>query len=334
MKTQSESDFPGFQYPQQNWFKLPNEWTDITAGITSLAELKIVQYILRHTWGYHEYGQVKCITLDEFEHGRKKKDGTRMDRGIGMGRQAIIDGIRRAVDHGFLLVEIDDSDKGRVKKSYGLRMQAGVRNSYARGMTIIPQGSENHTPYRERHLGKTLSGGRVTSPTTKKGFTLGEFHTKGAACLKEVLVTHNSDLVQSPRRLRIDTLAKSLFRLETERGIPRKQIKEIVLWLKDHYGDDFTPKMRKADDLFTKWGQFCEAKQRSENNQQRDTHPRGGPPELTQDRIETIGEIQNRLEEKFGWEGMDYGNPAIKEELEEVLKDMGLEPGAFKTIDI
>ena len=47
----SESDesniasFPGFDIPRQNWFKMPNNWTDITAAISSIAELKVVEYM-------------------------------------------------------------------------------------------------------------------------------------------------------------------------------------------------------------------------------------------------------------------------------------------------
>src|SRR6185436_19558094 len=103
--------FPGFGLPEQNWFKLPNDWTDITAGITSLAELKVVEYVLKHTWGYQEYGLTKLITIDEFMSGRKKRDGSRIDRGTGLSNRSVIDGLRRAVEEGYLIEEVDDSDK-------------------------------------------------------------------------------------------------------------------------------------------------------------------------------------------------------------------------------
>lgn len=142
-----EKKFPGFDIPRQNWFKMPNNWTDLTAEMSSWAEQKVVEYVLRHTWGYQEYGTLKRITLDEFQNGRKRTDGTRMDKGVGMGKQAIISGIRRAVEDGFLIEEKDDEDKGRVRKYYGLRMlphleergvyenhTSGVRSSHPRGM--------------------------------------------------------------------------------------------------------------------------------------------------------------------------------------------------------
>ena len=75
--------FQGFDKPESNWFRMPNSWTDITAAINSIAALKVVEYILRHTWGYQEYGLKKHITIDEFVSGRRRQDGERIDRGTG-----------------------------------------------------------------------------------------------------------------------------------------------------------------------------------------------------------------------------------------------------------
>src|SRR5215211_637133 len=116
--------FPGFDEPRQNYFKLPNSWIDITARIANIAELKIVQYILRHTWGYQEYGIKKHITVDEFMHGRRRRDGSRMDAGTGLSERSVRYGIADALSHGLIEEFIDDSDRGRVKKYYGLKMRA------------------------------------------------------------------------------------------------------------------------------------------------------------------------------------------------------------------
>ena len=114
--------FQGFDAPRQNWFRMPNEWIDICADINSLAELKVVQYVMRHTWGHQEYGIRKLISLDEFMHGRRRKDGSRIDRGTGLTKKSVIAGIKSAVERGFLIEEVDGSDKARVKKFYLLRM--------------------------------------------------------------------------------------------------------------------------------------------------------------------------------------------------------------------
>lgn len=146
---------------------MPNDWTNLTARMRSLSEVKVVEYVLRHTWGYQEYGILKKISLDEFENGRKTAEGERIDEGIGMNRQAIISGIRQAVADGFLVEEKDETDKGRIRKYYGLRMKGdhlggyenhtpGVGKSYLRGMKSTHR-SEKETV--ERNLKKESVNG-------------------------------------------------------------------------------------------------------------------------------------------------------------------------------
>lgn len=125
---QPAEQFPGFDIPRQNWFKMPNNWTDITAGITSIAELKVVEYVLKHTWGYQEYGGRRRITNDEFMNGRRRKDGTRIDLGTGLSKPSVIAGLKAAVERGLLIEEVDDSDKARVKKYYSLRMLPSIHD--------------------------------------------------------------------------------------------------------------------------------------------------------------------------------------------------------------
>src|SRR3954454_18165698 len=110
--------FSGFDRPESNFFRMPNSWTDITAEIDNIAELKVVEYILRHTWGYQEYEIKKHITIDEFVNGRRRQDGSRMDDGTGLSERGVYDGIRKAVQDGLVEEEADTSDRGRVKKYF------------------------------------------------------------------------------------------------------------------------------------------------------------------------------------------------------------------------
>lgn len=133
MSKASAVPFYGFDRPESNFFRLPNHWTDITADMKSLSEVKVVEYVLRHTWGFQEYGISKRITLSEFMNGRKKSDGSRIDRGTGLSKPSVIDGLRSAVAHGYLIEEVDSSDRGRVQKRYQLRMRnldPDVKNLY------------------------------------------------------------------------------------------------------------------------------------------------------------------------------------------------------------
>jgi hypothetical protein len=139
----------GFRLPRENWFRLPNEWTDITAGIDSLAELKVIEYVLRHTWGYQEYGEKKRITIDEFMRGRRKADGTRMDKGTGLSEQSVRNGLARALADGWLEETIDDRDKARIKKSYGLVLLAEVQ-TLDPGPQRLDPGALNAVPRSEK----------------------------------------------------------------------------------------------------------------------------------------------------------------------------------------
>lgn len=116
--------FQGFSYPDDRGFtRVPNDFIEKElAAIESLTELKVILYVARHTWGFQEYHIWKKFTLDEFQHGRKRSDGSRMDTGTGLSDFGVKDGLAKAVQHGYLQAKTDDSDRGRIKKYYCLRM--------------------------------------------------------------------------------------------------------------------------------------------------------------------------------------------------------------------
>lgn len=120
-----ELEFRGFSSPEQNWYKMPNEFTELAAHLVRrrmTAVVILLLYIMRHTWGFQEYGIAKKITLDEFINGRKLSDGTRMDSGTGLSNLTIRSAINDAVKVGVLVMEVDDHDKGRVRRYFRLRM--------------------------------------------------------------------------------------------------------------------------------------------------------------------------------------------------------------------
>jgi hypothetical protein len=186
--------FQGFVPPVDDYFRMPNEWINICAEIKSLAELKIVQYVLRHTWGYQDYDGVRKLTLDEFMYGRKRRDGTRIDKGTGLSDRGVKDGIALAMEHGYLICEVDDKDRARIKKSYGIKMiselpdrkilppdkKSDRKNSPIPDRKILPpdrknspikqeessQRSEKET--KERNLKKDREKDSVTSTSTQK----------------------------------------------------------------------------------------------------------------------------------------------------------------------
>lgn len=122
----SDFTFEGFTVPEKNYFHMPNEWIDICAEIRDISELKVIQYVIRHTWGFREYGICKVISVDEFRQGRRRQDGSRMDKGTGLSEQSVRNGLKKAIDDGYLVFEIDTSDAARTKKSYALKMRTEV----------------------------------------------------------------------------------------------------------------------------------------------------------------------------------------------------------------
>ena len=172
--------FSGFPTPKQNWFKMPNEWIDLCADINSLAEIKVVQYVMRHTWGHQEYGIRKRISVDEFMNGRQRAGNGRMDKGTGLSKPSVIAGIKSAVKRGFLIEEVDDSDKARVKKYYSLRMRSEGQDSYPEDEEIEdsdPQFTEKNGGVKNLNAGvknfypdvkKVYPRGKETLPRTKK----------------------------------------------------------------------------------------------------------------------------------------------------------------------
>jgi len=334
--------FQGFRLPQENWFRLPNEWTDITAGISSLAELKVIEYVLRHTWGFGD--QQKHITLDEFQFGRKRVDGERMDSGIGVSQPHIINGIRRAVEDGFLEVFTIGTDRARVKKIYRLRMIGGGENEsknslpseYEKETSDLTKGcdrsnerlepnllssnkrldrSEKDTSPLRKKLKKEWAK-QVRPPTRSNGFLSEPFDMEAAERLKSSLKgTELGD------RVRIDTLAKRFVRLRTERHVSKERIKRVVRFMQNHGREKYTPKLYKADDIINKFTRIEDAIGRTDGSSSDDSSAR----------MKLIARLQNRMEDLGTF---DVTRRVTQKDVDFVLKEFGMKPGEVKSVEV
>jgi DNA-binding PadR family transcriptional regulator len=159
--------FKGFESSKQNWSKLPHQLIEALPNIKTIGEMKVIIYTLRHTWGYQD--DYKKITLDEFENGRKRKDGSRIDNGTGLTKPTIVDGIKRAVADGFLFEHVDLSDTARVKKFYSLTQEGlkdltpGVKNFNTRGKDSL------HRTEKETVKKETLENGSAKNSQNQNG---------------------------------------------------------------------------------------------------------------------------------------------------------------------
>src|SRR5690348_4109569 len=77
--------FEGFE--QANTTPIPDVLFDTLLTKLSGAELKVLLYIMRRTWGFKK--DTDAISLTQFEHGIVTKEGKRLDYGCGLNRETI-----------------------------------------------------------------------------------------------------------------------------------------------------------------------------------------------------------------------------------------------------
>jgi len=98
--TEIRESFAGFH--EGNGFTKYNNaiHDEILSQITNLAESKVVQYIYRHTEGFHQ--KQVCLSIEEIMSGRKRRDEERMDRGTNLCERSVKSCIKRALAHGYI----------------------------------------------------------------------------------------------------------------------------------------------------------------------------------------------------------------------------------------
>jgi hypothetical protein len=111
-----QSVFDGF-----NGLVCREDWFALAAFIDNLAEFKIVEWLLRHTWD--EWVEV---TTEVFMHGYYEEEGLKIDYGTGMSKPSVLLGIKKAVQHGLIEQWVDETDKTRIRKFYRIRVCVAV----------------------------------------------------------------------------------------------------------------------------------------------------------------------------------------------------------------
>ena len=122
------SFFPGFDDPEENFYRLPNSWFDTMHvirkkfGSRIISPLKIIEYVLKHTWGYRHFdGQVR-LSANEIADGRLHKS-RRLDQGVGLSENSISKASRALHKLGVLEVVQDTRDKARRLRTFRPRMR-------------------------------------------------------------------------------------------------------------------------------------------------------------------------------------------------------------------
>src|SRR3954471_257059 len=101
--------FRGFKRPR--YTQVPDELIDdIMVDLTG-AELKVLLYVIRHTFGYGKDSDT--ISLSQMLNGIHRSDGTIVDRGTGLSKKTLLTAINTLESRKFILTERRRSlDKG------------------------------------------------------------------------------------------------------------------------------------------------------------------------------------------------------------------------------
>src|SRR5687767_4108032 len=82
--------FQGFRSP--NTTPIPDEIFDELLADLSGAEVKVLLYICRRTFGWKK--ESDNISLNQMLHGITRKDGIKLDRGVGLSKPTLLRTIR------------------------------------------------------------------------------------------------------------------------------------------------------------------------------------------------------------------------------------------------
>lgn len=155
--------FRGFRSP--NTTPIPDELFDELLADLSGAEVKVLLYICRRTFGWKKDND--NISLNQMLQGITRKDGTKLDHGVGLSKPTLLRTIRSLTEKNILIVEQRESkEKGYEPTNYRLNV-IDVREPL--GKKMILGESQNFTKplvkksypqetYRQETVYKTVNG--------------------------------------------------------------------------------------------------------------------------------------------------------------------------------
>jgi phage replication O-like protein O len=149
MATPTQDTFQGFQFPTTT--PVPDEVFDVLMPQLSGAELKVLLYICRRTFGFKK--EADTISLSQIAHGITTRDGRVLDRGTGLSKRHVVNALKALEKKNIITVtrEVDETGCHTVN-TYSLTMQnggggtprpTGVDTTPPGGGTKSPQGVVN-----------------------------------------------------------------------------------------------------------------------------------------------------------------------------------------------
>jgi hypothetical protein len=148
MATANQATFPGFQFPTTT--PVPDEVFDVLMPQLSGAELKVLLYICRRTFGFKKASD--SISLSQIAHGIITRAGRVLDQGTGLSKRHVINALKVLEKKNIITVTrmVDEAGLNSVN-TYSLNIHGsedgvGTKSPQRVVNTSSPGGSEKSTP--------------------------------------------------------------------------------------------------------------------------------------------------------------------------------------------
>src|SRR5258708_13748420 len=162
-KIDTTATFPGFSAP--NYTQVPDELFDDLLTDLSGAELKVLLYIIRRTFGFKKTED--NISLSQMLNGITKKEGEVLDKGTGLSKKTLLAALNTLEEKHIILTERRRSaERGNEPTTYKLNIVGasstdnpntphGVKTTPPLGVKIPPSPRSKNSPTQDTVLQET-----------------------------------------------------------------------------------------------------------------------------------------------------------------------------------
>lgn len=181
-----EYRFRGFSKP--TYTQVPDEFFDELMVHLSEAELRVLLYVMRRTFGFKK--DADAISINQMVSGITTKDGTILDRGCGLGRTAVKKGVAGLIEKRVLSVKKIQAENGEYET-----------NVYS--LVFAPEEPVGRIATRGRSRNDPPIGRRVTHPRSRRDLGVGRQVTLQETVGQTVNnkqngITHETEIGKTP----------------------------------------------------------------------------------------------------------------------------------------
>lgn len=215
----ARAPFAGWDVPHTT--QVPDMLFDELLPDLSGAELKVLLYIIRRTFGFKKHAD--AISLSQLKEGIRKADGTVLDRGTGLAESTILEALKRLETAGYIVKESTQSPDGvNYTNVYSLRFRADA---------AIPRFSRDGGPKINAPVPRE-SGTQQTAPTNREN---GSDDNMRASFDNQIRLLCKQQGWVAPIRQDLDALARLTLDAATCHAVARRigarSLSEVQTWL-------------------------------------------------------------------------------------------------------